>query len=165
MHARWDAIDLANETWTLAKTETKNRKPLTIELTPAAMRVLALRERNLRHATPFVFPGRDLSRPRFDCSQPSWRALLKRAGLYHPRTSAKNFRGHDLRHTAISFMVMAGRSLEQAGATVGHLSVASTKRYAHLLQQVQRETALAGEAKMRKMIEEAKQKQLPAART
>jgi integrase len=160
IHARWSAINLTNQTWKLEASETKNKKPLTIELTPAACRVLGERYANREPNTMWVFPGADKTKPRFDFNQGSWRALLKRAGLDHPRSSPLNFRGHDLRHTAVSYMVMAGRSLEQVGATIGHASPSSTQRYAHLAQQVQRETAIAGEQQMQKMIEAAQQKQL-----
>jgi integrase len=161
MRAQWDAIDLGAKTWTLARTQTKNRQPLTIELTPAACAVLRSRSAKRDPGCAWVFPGIEKSRPRFDFNGQAWKRLLQRAGLDYPKGHKLHFVGHDLRHTAISYMVMAGRSLEQAGATVGHLSSSSTKRYAHLLQQVQRETALAGERQMQKMIAEAKQKQLP----
>ncbi len=162
MHARWDAINLRNQTWTLEASETKNKKPLTIELTPTACRVLRERLAKKEPDALWVFPGTDKTRPRFDFNQGTWRSLLKRAELDYPRSSPLNFRGHDLRHTAISYMVMAGRSLEQVGATIGHSSPASTRRYAHLAQQVQRETVLAGEQEMRRRIEAAKHKQLPS---
>jgi integrase len=157
MHARWDAINFRNQTWTLEASETKNRKPLTVELTPAALRVLRERHANKKPDALWVFPGTEKARPRFDFNQGTWRALLKRAELDYPRSSPLNFRGHDLRHTAVSYMVMAGRSLEQVGATIGHASAKSTQRYAHLAQRVQRETAIAGEEQMRKMIEAARQ--------
>jgi hypothetical protein len=51
--------------------------------------------------------------------------------------------------------------LEQAGAAVGHADVKSTKRYAHLAQQVQRETVLAGEAEIERRVAAAR-KQLSA---
>jgi integrase len=162
LRAEWDAIDLSKQTWTLARTQTKNKIPLTIELTPKACAVLRERLAKRDPGCAFVFPGIDPARPRFDFSQGVWRALLKRAELDYPRNHKLNFRGHDLRHTAISYMIMSGRSLEQAGATIGHQSSASTRRYAHVLGQVKRETALAGERQIEKMIEAAKEKLLTA---
>jgi integrase len=158
MRARWDAIDIANQTWRLAASETKNRRDFTIELSPAAVRVLRGRLAKRAANTAWVFPGIDPARPRFDFNQGAWRKLLKEARLDYPRSSPLNFRGHDLRHTYVSYGVMAGRSLEQVGAAVGHLSPASTRRYAHLAQAVQRETVLAGELEMQKRIAAAQKR-------
>ena len=42
------------------------------------------------------------------------------------------FRFHDLRHTAASYLVMAGATLHETGEILGHKSEQTTKRYAHL---------------------------------
>lgn len=54
-----------------------------------------------------------------------WYATLKRANI-------TGFRFHDLRHTAASYLVMAGATLHEAGQILGHKSEQTTKRYAHL---------------------------------
>lgn len=54
-----------------------------------------------------------------------WYATLKRANIF-------GFRFHDLRHTAASYLVMAGATLHEAGQILGHKSEQTTKRYAHL---------------------------------
>jgi integrase len=52
---------------------------------------------------------------------------LKRAGI-------TNFRFHDLRHTAASYMAMAGATQGELMAILGHRSPAMTQRYAHYSQ-------------------------------
>lgn len=49
------------------------------------------------------------------------------------RTAAgiSDFKYHDIRHTAASNVAMAGRSLGEVGALLGHRSVQTTRRYAH----------------------------------
>ena len=53
---------------------------------------------------------------------------LKRAGI-------ENFRFHDLRHTAASYMAMAGATQGELMAILGHRSPAMTRRYSHYSQQ------------------------------
>ncbi|MFK5947980.1 MAG: site-specific integrase [Methylococcales bacterium] len=50
------------------------------------------------------------------------------------KTVAKieDFRFHDLRHTAASYLVMAGATLHETAEILGHKSTETTKRYAHL---------------------------------
>ena len=43
-----------------------------------------------------------------------------------------DFRFHDLRHTAASYLVMGGATLHETGEILGHKSEQTTKRYAHL---------------------------------
>ncbi len=52
-------------------------------------------------------------------------AAVKDAGI-------TNFRFHDCRHTAASWLVSAGVPLYNVGQVLGHRSPQSTARYAHL---------------------------------
>lgn len=54
-----------------------------------------------------------------------FKGALDRAGI-------KNFRFHDLRHTAASYLVMAGATLYETAQVLGHKSTQTTERYAHL---------------------------------
>ena len=44
----------------------------------------------------------------------------------------QNFRFHDLRHTAASYLLEGGASLAQIGEILGHRSAQTSKRYSHL---------------------------------
>jgi integrase len=57
-----------------------------------------------------------------------WQGALDRAGI-------ENFRFHDLRHTAASYLVMAGATLYETAQVLGHKSTQTTERYAHLSTQ------------------------------
>lgn len=54
-----------------------------------------------------------------------WRAALKEAGIL-------NFRFHDLRHTAASYLAMNGATSVELSEILGHKSPSMVKRYAHL---------------------------------
>ena len=55
------------------------------------------------------------------------------------RECPKGLRFHDLRHTAASLMINAGVDLFVVGNILGHSSAQTTKRYAHLVLDRQRE--------------------------
>ena len=72
----------------------------------------------------WVIPGRDPETRRSDLNGP-WRRASKRAGL-------EDVRLHDLRHDFASITVSQGSSLEIIGRYLGHSSIQTTQRYAHL---------------------------------
>ena len=57
----------------------------------------------------------------------SWNALLKAADI-------NEFRFHDLRHTAASYLAMSGCSTIEIAGILGHKSLEMSKRYTHLNQ-------------------------------
>jgi integrase len=57
----------------------------------------------------------------------AWMRVKRTAGL----TGAANFRFHDLRHTAGTYLNEAGASAIQIAAALGHKTLAMAKRYSH----------------------------------
>ena len=55
----------------------------------------------------------------------SFEAAVRRAGI-------TDFRFHDLRHTCASWLVMAGADLVSVQKQLGHTTIGTTMRYAHL---------------------------------
>lgn len=55
----------------------------------------------------------------------AWELARERAGL-------EDFRFHDLRHTAASYLAMSGASLLEIAEILGHKTLSMVKRYAHL---------------------------------
>ena len=63
----------------------------------------------------------------------AWRLVREAAGL-------TNFRFHDLRHTAASYLAMSGAGLRDIGDILGHKSLSMTLRYSHLTDDHKRKT-------------------------
>jgi integrase len=59
-----------------------------------------------------------------DLRQP-WDKAIKEAGIV-------NFHWHDLRHTAASYLAMAGVSLVEISKILGHRTMQMVSRYSHL---------------------------------
>ena len=55
----------------------------------------------------------------------AWAYAVKRAGI-------TDFRFHDLRHSAASYLAMSGASLMEIAEVLGHKTLSMVKRYAHL---------------------------------
>lgn len=127
LQARWDQFDLESKkpVWQLPPETTKqrhvNRKPL------SARTILLLKDwRDICPSSQagWVVPGRNPEQQRFDLNGP-WSRIRKSAKL-------KDVRLHDLRHDFASAAVAEGWSLEIIGRYLGHSSVQTTQRYAHL---------------------------------
>lgn len=116
---RWSDIDLKKN---LAKLDdTKNGEPRHNPIPAPAMTEL-LNHRQIGNGLIFNSPTNPDKA--FDFTK-RWKAALKEAGI-------DNFRFHDLRHTAASYLVMGGATLYEAAQILGHKSTETTKRYAHL---------------------------------
>jgi integrase len=48
------------------------------------------------------------------------------------KAKIENFRFHDLRHSAASYLAMSGASLAEIAEILGHKTLSMVKRYSHL---------------------------------
>ncbi|OOZ36547.1 hypothetical protein BOW52_10720 [Solemya elarraichensis gill symbiont] len=71
-----------------------------------------------------VFPSTVSKRTPFDIKK-AWYKALEASDVGHCRF-------HDLRHSAASNLVRAGRTLFEVGTLLGHSSTTMTARYSHL---------------------------------
>jgi integrase len=122
LSATWDQLDAGM--WTKPPMSTKQRREHCVPLSAPAQQLLDRRRRQ-SNGSPWVFPGREDSRPREDLKY-AWKRICKAAGI-------TGLRIHDLRHSHASFLVSAGFSLPTIGALLGHATPQTTFRYAHLL--------------------------------
>lgn len=125
MGLTWDAVDLRQCRITL--TETKNGERRTIPVTGKALELLKDHQKIRQIDTPLLFPGRKMpgDKPRKPKEiRKAWLAAVERAGV-------ENFRFHDLRHTAASYLAMSGATLAEIAEILGHKTLAMVKRYSH----------------------------------
>lgn len=120
---QWSQVDLVRERITLHETKNGDRRGVPLAgLALTLMRDLCITR---RVDTELVFPGSRADRPlQFE---KAWKAALGKAGI-------RDFRFHDLRHCAASYLVMSGASLAEVGDLLGHKTVQMTKRYAHIAE-------------------------------
>ncbi len=119
MGLAWRDLDLAGGTVTFR--DTKNKTHRSVGLVPQIVSLLKAR-RGI--GTALVFPGKADPAKHIDLTA-SWETALRRAGIL-------NFRWHDLRHTAASYLAMEGASLAEIAAVLGHKTLSMVQRYSHL---------------------------------
>ena len=119
LNLTWDNVDLRNGY--LLVTQSKDGDRREVPINAAAHEVLAgiVRRLDSRH----VFC--DEKGRVFKGGRNAFERACKRAGIY-------DFHFHDLRHTAASFMAMAGVDLMSIKQILGHKTIQMTLRYSHL---------------------------------
>jgi integrase len=132
LNLKWHDIDFERGCATLWKT--KNGETRVLPLVGHVMDVLKALRKTRRVDTDLVFPsngGRQYKahgteRP-LDITQPFYRALNV--------AEVSDFRFHDLRHSAASYLAMNKATPSEIAAVLGHKTLAMVKRYAHLSEQ------------------------------
>ncbi len=118
---RWSDIDI--ERGRIVLHETKNGETRVVPLVGRARDLMREHAKVRRMDSDLVFPGRRKGRPAFVRTR--WNRVCQAAGL-------KDFRFHDLRHSAASYMLMSGASLGEIAELLGHKTLQMVKRYSHL---------------------------------
>lgn len=121
---RFAEYDHANGHVILNETKTRQRRKVRL-FGEARRRMAALYEAMTPEQEFFFHSPRNPSRP-VDFRS-AWEKALEEAGI-------SDFHFHDLRHTAASFLAAQGASLDDIGEILGHKSIQTTQRYAHLTE-------------------------------
>ena len=118
----WDRVDL--ERGRIVLEETKNGERRLVALTGHALEVLSNHNKVRRLGTSLLWPGR--KNPKEPASvRRAWLDALKAAEI-------EDFRFHDLRHSAASYLAMNGATLAEIAEVLGHKTLQMVKRYSHL---------------------------------
>jgi integrase len=121
----WDRVDRSRGVIVIE--ETKNGEAREVPLNAHADAVLVRRSSSTNEGLVFGSSN-------WDSFRTAWETVLRRAKI-------TNFRWHDLRHTCASWMVQAGRPLQEVKDFLGHKTLAVTLRYAHLAPENLRKAA------------------------
>jgi integrase len=124
--AQWAEFDLDAGIWTKPATRTKTGKAHRVPLSAPARLLLAEMRKAEGEA---LFPGRRGEQQ--TTLKTFWHAVCRKADL-------RDIRLHDLRHTFASHLASGGQSLLVIGQLLGHAQAATTQRYSHLFDDVQR---------------------------
>jgi integrase len=128
---RWEEIHLERMVWIIPAAKVKNKRPVTIALSPPALAILASRL-ELSNGNPYVFPCKGTSGHVED----PWRAWAR----VKASSGLSDLRVHDLRRPLGSWQAVAGASLAIIGASLGHADLRSTQVYSRLTMDPIRES-------------------------
>ncbi len=117
MYLQWSDIDFINNTAVIGSTKNGASRTLTF---PAVTMV----ELKKYKSHGLVFPSPTKPSQPFEFRKHWYQAMLD--------AEIESFRFHDLRHSAASYLAMGNASTLQIAEVLGHKSLQTTKRYAHL---------------------------------
>lgn len=118
----WGVVNLADKCIILQ--QTKNGKRRRVPLAGEALAELQKLHKIRRLDSHLVFPSPTVPSKPIELKK-AWTSALKAAEV-------TNFRWHDLRHTAASYLAQNGASLLDIAAVLGHSTLDMVQRYAHL---------------------------------
>jgi len=140
---RWSQIDFKRRAITLAHGETKNNAGRALPLSGEIVELLKARSKVRNLKDDRVFPPAEGCKE-MELREP-WKAALVQAGIDVRQATrsgrsrkdaspmmTSDFRWHDLRHTAASYLTMAGVSAIEVARVLGHKTLAMSLRYSHL---------------------------------
>lgn len=118
---KWEDVDFERRVITLHHTKNGERRVLPISNTIQPL--LHKHWENRSHHADYVFPSPRNNRPLN--IRIAWDAAITKAKI-------ENFRFHDLRHSAASYLAMNGATPSEIAEVLGHKTLSMVKRYAHL---------------------------------
>ena len=122
MGLRWRDVDLDRGLAIFHKTKNDERRA--VPITGRALELIRELSVVRRIDTDLIFVNR-WGRARFP--REAWDVARDAAGI-------ADFRFHDLRHTAASYLAMSGATLAEIADVLGHKTLMMVKRYSHLTE-------------------------------
>jgi len=120
----WEDFDLTKGKETVTFAKTKNDSTVILPLAGKVVQLLLDFRKVRRLDTNLLFPSRVNPSQPIDFKAPFAKALKK--------AEIENFRWHDLRHSAASYLAQQGVDLRRIAAILGHKTLSMSLRYSHL---------------------------------
>jgi integrase len=135
---RWPDVDLDRRLIVLNKTKNHDRR--SVPIVPEVLELLKAHGKVRRLDTDMLFPSkpRKQKQPATPEAKPEEQGALWFDEYWYAalgKAKVKDFRFHDLRHTAASYLAMSGATVPEIAAVLGHRTLQMVKRYAHLSDQ------------------------------
>jgi integrase len=118
---KWHQIDFTRQIIRLDETKNGERRVLPLQGYAYELVYDLSKKRNTLNS--YLFPSVSVNKP-VDITK-SWNTALKKAHI-------EDFRFHDLRHSAASYLAMDGASITDIAEVLGHKTLQMAKRYSHL---------------------------------
>ena len=126
MSLTWNDVDLKRNTIVLH--DTKNGERRSVSLSGLALELLTKISESKKGKTNLLFASKKNNGKTPVDIRTAWEVALRKAGI-------ADFRFHDLRHSAASYLAMNGATLAEIAEVLGHKTLQMVKRYAHLSEQ------------------------------
>lgn len=124
LYLKWDNVDFKRKMFYFM--DTKNKEHRAVPISSKAYDLLLQHSKVRKLKTKLVFAREDGEKP-MDLRW-QWEEVIKKSNL-------KDFRFHDLRHTAASYLAMNGATLVEISDILGHKTMQMVKRYSHLTKK------------------------------
>ena len=127
----WSEVDFKRGAIVLEETKNGDRRVLPLQ--GLALQLMKEHFKSRIVGCPYVFPSHKIINEN-RTSIPVFQPIDIRTAWENALTNAKikDFRFHDLRHSAASYLAMNGASLTEIAEILGHKTLQMVKRYAHL---------------------------------
>ncbi len=132
---RWGDLRIEKSVAYAQVQTSKNRESRTLVIVGDALRELREWRSSRNAVTDLVFPSIRHPLKPFRNLDGYWKRALADAEI-------QDFRFHDLRHTAASYLTQAGVPAITVAAILGHKTLQMTKRYSHLAIEHQRDAVM-----------------------
>jgi integrase len=121
IESKWQDIDLKKEVLVFFKT--KNKEIRKVPIKGLILELLKAHRKNCPDEQVYIFKYQE--RGSAKTIERLWNKALVKAKI-------DEFRFHDLRHTAASYLAMNGASIAELAEVLGHKTLAMVNRYSHL---------------------------------
>ncbi len=126
---RWGDIEMMRQMLVFRHTKNGEVRYATLPAITWKLLMEYYQHQKPKSLSEYVFPSQNGKKPSY--IRAAFKEALERAGIF-------DFRFHDLRHTAATYLQDMGANTNQLAEFLGHKTLSMVKRYAHVMPEYQR---------------------------